>query len=1415
VATDLGGVFGTFQWQVKGIADVLANIRDVGARADDAGAKTKEGLERGAKGASALNGGVLSVIQNLAGIGLAANGIKAIAGAFSTLANNVVANNAEFERYQTQLGVMLGGTEQATARIRELAAFGQATPFELPGIIQAEKVLTSFKLTADDVQERLGFDATEIRTIMGDVAAGTGQSFETMAGYLGRFSSGSVGEVLMRMQELGVVTRAELGEMGIQFSKSGEMLTPLNDATNILLTTMKGKFGGMMEAQSQTFEGMISNLQDWAWEAKRVAAEPIFDVLKENLGKLLKVLSSEEAKAQIAALADAFAEHLGRAVDTISSVVGWLGQVDPVALKTGVSLVALGMALPKLVAGFTALKAAFISLTTTMSINPVILAATAIVAAGVAIAGVIDATNKKAEEFEVAQKSQDQVIRDSSKTYEEYVQKKLAWLREESGTSEAEMNNESARMVALRDGALLSEAAWEHYAHGIDYASEAFLRHDTASEGIQVATARLRDQEAQARVTGDELRNEIASMREYAAAQQEMGQQVLGTAFTSDAMIAQMQQERQLVADHEQALADMRAQYAAQEVASDFNYELQRAQALQNHQREREALIAQGKDAELATLDAKFQESEGIAAAQYDVQKQLQQRALLEQEVAQAESYVRQLQEQRDDSIRTLAEEAQKGAKEAGLSGENQKILLDLIYKGGSDRLNTERDHSIAMLQVQKDLAAGNVAAADVTIKAWQATQQATADAADKALAEAQAALAGFKIELPPLPPVNTSAVAGSAGAVGSAAAQATEPATRAAKDVVEDISAAIDEGLEAIAKLAEMDIPDSAEEGGKRFAEWLTATFQVINDAMDGINKDQSKNIERTSKSIGKMMESFQVFIELQDAMANPPDYSKLEAWKFSLSQIVFGIMETAQVVLDELGGGKKGYENVKVLQKTARKMEKMLAMLTLDFSNISDTVPPSAAEWAAWKETTQNATRTIYETVREIHNEIKASTLTQLAEDVEPLKTVLEFMTTSLDEIAVAALPDMGEWKTQFVAAGVAGAEAIQEIVKEIGALRLGHTAEQAGLLSSVLGVMTTDLGTISDEEPPDLTVWKQHFVDTVRVAVEAIEQAQEQMTEEDQIANATKLIDGMTKVLGIMSAALQPPELTRKMGANDWQQWGDALVDATEYATKAINEAADTVDRKALKSADQIQGSMKNVLGILGVDLSKMIPPGVLFEKNLASFLAGLKSTVQNLVPWLKSINESDMGPALEEADKAAGHIKGIMELLGLGDTLSSLAKLGKLNILSPLKRLMSQLKAAMGVVLPELALMQDEFGDAVGNAQAFADSVKAVFESINATAQAISEARKVGGANYSTGATLIAQMRALGGEMGTLPATQGSTAAAAPNITQQITLQFGDITVSDADAFMTTVSQRLSDLRQPLIDMGTLAAARGAV
>lgn len=275
---------------------------------------TDEAVQK-TEGASSKIKGFLSNAFAVTLGGFIAQGISSITSGFGNLWDGMIKGNAEFERYNTQFGVLLGGADKAKVRLDELAKFGATTPFDLPEVVKADKILQSFGLHSEESAKKFGFSGKEIRTIAGDVAAGTGAGFEEMSLLIGKFSAGATGDVINRFAQMGVTTRDELTKMGLKFSASGQLMSPLPKATEVVLQLMKKKYGGMMDAQSRTFEGMMSNLNDWVGQTLRAVGQPIFEKLEVGLSNVLTFLGSDAVKAAIDGFAQTLATGVGAAVD--------------------------------------------------------------------------------------------------------------------------------------------------------------------------------------------------------------------------------------------------------------------------------------------------------------------------------------------------------------------------------------------------------------------------------------------------------------------------------------------------------------------------------------------------------------------------------------------------------------------------------------------------------------------------------------------------------------------------------------------------------------------------------------------------------------------------------------------------------------------------------------------------------------------------------------------------------------------------------------------------------------------------------------------------------------------------------------------------------------------------------------------
>ena len=287
-------------------ASVLSAFKSAGDAAGNFGQQIDHASEKTRGLGSIMGGGMFAA--GMAGFNILKDSVGGLAG-------SMIGGAAEFQRYETQFGVLLKSSTLAKERLKDLADFGAKTPFELPEVVRADKILQGFGLHSEEAAAKFGFSGVQIRTIAGDLAAGTGSSFEEMATLIGKFSTGATGEAISRMAELGITSRDELAKMGLEFSKSGELLSPLPIAMETILKLTQDKFGGMMDKQSATLEGQMSNLQDSISGTLRGIGEAFLPQIQEVVGGLTSMIAGAQP------MLIGFGQSLGDGVKSAAAAV--------------------------------------------------------------------------------------------------------------------------------------------------------------------------------------------------------------------------------------------------------------------------------------------------------------------------------------------------------------------------------------------------------------------------------------------------------------------------------------------------------------------------------------------------------------------------------------------------------------------------------------------------------------------------------------------------------------------------------------------------------------------------------------------------------------------------------------------------------------------------------------------------------------------------------------------------------------------------------------------------------------------------------------------------------------------------------------------------------------------------------------
>jgi tape measure domain-containing protein len=254
-----------------------------------AGAAMEAFQRRQASGSSrssgAFGGGssTLRTIEAVAAGSLVAGAVRRVTGELADGGRAWLDYASKIQNARISFTVLLGSADAAEKHIRDLTEFAKKTPFQLSGLIEASQRM-----------QALGFKSEQVIPILTDVgnavaAAGGGE--DRLQGVIlalgqiqakGRLATQEINQLAERGidsykilgQELGK-TRAELTAM----VEKGEI------SSRVFLEAFqkfsRAKFGDLMEQQSRTFQGAMSNIEDALLQTANKSFEPLFAKISE------------------------------------------------------------------------------------------------------------------------------------------------------------------------------------------------------------------------------------------------------------------------------------------------------------------------------------------------------------------------------------------------------------------------------------------------------------------------------------------------------------------------------------------------------------------------------------------------------------------------------------------------------------------------------------------------------------------------------------------------------------------------------------------------------------------------------------------------------------------------------------------------------------------------------------------------------------------------------------------------------------------------------------------------------------------------------------------------------------------------------------------------------------------------------
>lgn len=199
---------------------------------------------------------VFNRIKSVASIAVSGFTVKEIVSAIGNV-------RGEFQQFEIAFETMLGSAQEAKHMISDLANLAATTPFDMKGVVSGAKQLLAYGFAANEI--------TETMRRLGDVSAGLGLNLQDLTWLYGTtmVQGRLFTRDLMQFTGRGIPLTEELAkQFGVTKDKVSELVTagkvgfPEVKEAIESLTNEGGKFGGLMEKQSHSITGQISNIKD-------------------------------------------------------------------------------------------------------------------------------------------------------------------------------------------------------------------------------------------------------------------------------------------------------------------------------------------------------------------------------------------------------------------------------------------------------------------------------------------------------------------------------------------------------------------------------------------------------------------------------------------------------------------------------------------------------------------------------------------------------------------------------------------------------------------------------------------------------------------------------------------------------------------------------------------------------------------------------------------------------------------------------------------------------------------------------------------------------------------------------------------------------------------------------------------------
>nr|DAH98920.1 MAG TPA: tail tape measure protein [Caudoviricetes sp.] len=234
-----------------------------------------------------------NLAKTIAGLAI----VKKVADITTSIVKLGIDGNASLETSITSWTTLLGTQEQAKQMMDDITNYAASTPFSKVGVDEMAKQLSNAGFAGEDLFNQL--------TKFGNMGSAFGIQEDSLKEMVRQYSQVQMAQVaytedLNILQDRGIPIYKGLAEvMGVTVAEVKKMAGEgkiTADIYNEAINSIASNTEGAMEAQSKTFSGLMSTLQDVTSNIVTKIVEPLFNKVNELLNIAMPILDSFNSK---------------------------------------------------------------------------------------------------------------------------------------------------------------------------------------------------------------------------------------------------------------------------------------------------------------------------------------------------------------------------------------------------------------------------------------------------------------------------------------------------------------------------------------------------------------------------------------------------------------------------------------------------------------------------------------------------------------------------------------------------------------------------------------------------------------------------------------------------------------------------------------------------------------------------------------------------------------------------------------------------------------------------------------------------------------------------------------------------------------------------------------------------------------